>query len=114
MLLNVCPLKISSIGFWFKSFNQQTLPSKCMYTFWVKSYFFRGICEQGRIYHYISGLVPRLAKAYKYVFDLACNNDTLFKLSSENPSDSSTKAREFFGLRDFYRFGKIFSDCCYS
>ena len=49
-------------------------------------------------------IVPALAQAYTYVFDLACNNDMLFRHVSEKSLENQTRAREFFGLRDFYRF----------
>lgn len=63
----------------------------------------RGICEQEEVYRYIENLIPSLAKAYLHVFYKACENDTLFSDLDGKQSEKLLKAREFFGLRDFYR-----------
>lgn len=63
----------------------------------------RGICEQEEGYRYIENLIPSLAKAYLHVFYKACENDTLFSDLDGKQSEKLLKAREFFGLRDFYR-----------
>lgn len=65
---------------------------------------FRGICEHEEVYWLIENLIPHLSKAYLHVFNKACNNDTLFTRFDEDPQEKSIKAREFFGLRDFYRY----------
>jgi hypothetical protein len=60
----------------------------------------RGICQHDEeIYPFIADLVPHLAKGYLHVFVKACESEALFGKSS----DDHLKAREFFGLRDFYR-----------
>lgn len=66
--------------------------------------FCRGICEHDDVYLLIEDLIPRLAQAYLHVFNKACNSDTLFRNNDDVPLENLLKAREFFGLRDFYRF----------
>lgn len=69
--------------------------------------FCRGICAQEDVYFLVEDLIPNLAQAYLYVFDKACNSDTLFRHTDDVLSENILKAREFFGLRDFYRFLKL-------
>lgn len=69
--------------------------------------FCRGICAQEDVYLLVEDIIPSLAQAYLHVFNKACNSDTLFRHIDDGPSENILKAREFFGLRDFYRFLKL-------
>lgn len=71
------------------------------------AFFCRGICAQEDVYLLVEDLIPNLAQAYLHVFNKACNSDTLFRHIDDVPSENILKAREFFGLRDFYRFLKL-------
>lgn len=59
----------------------------------VSMHFFRGICKTSddRTYKEIENIIPALATAYLDMFEKA----------------KKCKEREFFGLRDFYRFDNL-------
>lgn len=78
---------------------------KCLFCFWC-----RGICSSDEdLYSKLEDIIPNLAKGYLHVFRKAISTSELFGPSSID----QLKAREFFGLRDFYRYRKLFSKHCY-
>ncbi|XP_062570766.1 E3 ubiquitin-protein ligase RNF213-like isoform X2 [Saccostrea cucullata] len=63
----------------------------------------KGICHSDNVYQQIEHLIPPLAKGYLRIFEKACNCEALFGSLTED----HLKAREFFGLRDFYSLVKM-------
>lgn len=69
--------------------------------------FCRGICVQEDVYLLVEDIILSLVQVYFYVFNKVCNSDILFRYIDDGFLENILKVREFFGLRDFYRFLKF-------
>jgi hypothetical protein len=61
----------------------------------------RGICSSNiDVCELLEDIIPKLANGYLQVFEKTTTTSELFGTTSRD----HLKAREFFGLRDFYRY----------